>query len=478
VWVPWLQQAACRVLCATVLLVTTCLCPVLFKAPKPRAALDPACPCPLQLRRAAAQALGLLAEVEGQRFARRLPDLLPAAAEILRVQCAFTTLSEVEVEGATGEEEELASCPRWQEGYACLLMVEKAGTQAGLQQEAWVQGGAAKRLWAACTELLLHRHLWVRKAAVRVLGLGLAGGAVSEALLGQVEGGAGGLALRLYMQLEAEVTDEALCLQAVKCLVYVASRLHQQQPPPQEDVAAAANGSAAVAAAAGGVGEGEEQEAGDADGFEEQQEEQQDEDEEGSEEEQEQQDDGDGDGDGSGKVAAITFKGLITRMAKLADEQRYARLQPRLAALKFMAALATSLGAAAVAPYLRHMLRPLYRITEPSAAGRATPEEVRELGEQVLAHLRELVGADTLLAAYNAAREGVKKVRGERKQKAALRAMVDPEAAAKRRLANSARKAVGKARKIEEARRAKSARTYGGGVKKKHGKGGRGGRGR
>lgn len=416
--------------------------------------------------------------MEGQRFARRLPDLLPAAAEILRVQCAFTTLSEVEVEGAAGEEEELASCPRWQEGYACLLMVEKAGTQAGLQQEAWVQGGAAQRLWAACTELLLHRHLWVRKAAVRVLGLGLAGGAVSEALLGQVEGGAGGLALRLYMQLEAEVTDEALCLQAVKCLVYVASRLHQQQPPPQEDgAAAAANGSAAADVAASGEGEEEQQDAGDADGSdEEQQQEEEEEEEGGSEEEQEQQEDGDG--GGSGKVAAITFKGLITRMAKLADEQRYARLQPRLAALKFTAALATSLGAAAVAPYLRHMLRPLYRITEPSAAGRATPEEVRQLGEQVLAHLRELVGADTLLAAYNAAREGVKKVRGERKQKAALRAMVDPEAAAKRRLANSARKAVGKARKIEEARRAKSARTYGGGVKKKHGKGGRGGRGR
>jgi hypothetical protein len=61
-------------------------------------------------------------------------------------------------------------------------------------------------------------------------------------------------------------------------------------------------------------------------------------------------------------------------------------------------------------------------------------------------------------------------VRSERKQKEAVQRMVDPEAAAKRRLANSARKAVGRQRKIEDSKRAKSARTYAGGVKKKGGK--------
>jgi hypothetical protein len=46
----------------------------------------------------------------------------------------------------------------------------------------------------------------------------------------------------------------------------------------------------------------------------------------------------------------------------------------RLAALRFLAALASRLGGPAVGPYLPLMLRPLYRITE---AASGNPEEVR-----------------------------------------------------------------------------------------------------
>ena len=46
----------------------------------------------------------------------------------------------------------------------------------------------------------------------------------------------------------------------------------------------------------------------------------------------------------------------------------------RLAALRFLAALASRLGRTAVAPYLPLMLRPLYRITE---AASGNPAEVR-----------------------------------------------------------------------------------------------------
>jgi len=43
----------------------------------------------------------------------------------------------------------------------------------------------------------------------------------------------------------------------------------------------------------------------------------------------------------------------------------------RLAALRFLAALASRLGRAAAAPYLPLMLRPLYRITEASSGNTA-----------------------------------------------------------------------------------------------------------
>jgi U3 small nucleolar RNA-associated protein 20 len=199
--------------------------------------------------------------------------------------------------------------------------------------------------------------------------------------------------------------------------VYLGGKLHQQAPPLEalQGQLRASKGVAAAgaAAAAAGDGGGRQQEGANvqAEGADEEQEEVGSEEGgssggEESDELEQQLDQG-----GPAKLAAITFRGLITRMARLADEQRYARQVPRAAALKFIAALSSSLGAAATAPYLRNMLRPLYRLAEPGQA-RAAPEEVRQLGEQVLAHLRDLVGADVLLAAYNSAREGVKKVRG------------------------------------------------------------------
>lgn len=60
---------------------------------------------------------------------------------------------------------------------------------------------------------------------------------------------------------------------------------------------------------------------------------------------------------------------------------------------------------------------------EASAASAATPPEVKALGEEVLAHLRDVVGSDSLLAAYNAARESVKGKRAQRKRKAALQVL-------------------------------------------------------
>lgn len=60
----------------------------------------------------------------------------------------------------------------------------------------------------------------------------------------------------------------------------------------------------------------------------------------------------------------------------------------------------------------------------------AVPEDVKLLGEEVLAHLRDLMGSDALLAAYNAAREHVKSRRSERKQKSVLQVSGDAAALA------------------------------------------------
>jgi hypothetical protein len=79
------------------------------------------------LRRAAALTLGLLAEVEGARFGRRMKLLLPPLTAVLRWQ-AVNNSSESEVDVGA---ELLGNCPRWQEGYACLVLLEKVAAKVG-----------------------------------------------------------------------------------------------------------------------------------------------------------------------------------------------------------------------------------------------------------------------------------------------------------------------------------------------------------
>jgi U3 small nucleolar RNA-associated protein 20 len=184
------------------------------------------------------------------------------------------------------------------------------------------------------------------------------------------------------------------------------------------------------------------------------------------------------------ELGSLTVNGLIRRMVRLADDKSYVRQLQRGAAIRFIAAISSRLGAVKVEPFLPVLLRPLFRITEPGALGNS--EEVKILGDEVMAHLRSLVGADVLLAAYNTARETVRKQRGERKRRAAVQTMVDPEAAAKRKIRAAERKKGGKKKAMEEVRRMRSAGIVvknkkgvpSGGGKFGKGGGGRGGGGR
>ncbi len=68
-------------------------------------------------------------------------------------------------------------------------------------------------------------------------------------------------------------------------------------------------------------------------------------------------------------AGSLTLHGLVRRMARLADDKTYARQLQRGIALRFIAAVASRLGAERVLPYLPLLMRPLYRITEPGGWG-------------------------------------------------------------------------------------------------------------
>ncbi|GFR52616.1 hypothetical protein Agub_g15132, partial [Astrephomene gubernaculifera] len=442
----------------------------------------------------------------------------PGVLRILERQAALT---EGEEDAAAAHDDESAAadaaCPGWQEAYYSLLLLEKVAAQAGAAL-AWpapaaaaagATAAAAKQqappapqsaaLWEGFVRLLLHRHVWVRKAAARLVGYGLAAPRVCGGLMAGRAGRAGQLAFAFFLQLECEEADEATCLQAVKCLVSLSVHLHREAP----EGAAATNGTQhqkqqqqqglashkrlrTEPAAAAADGEEDEAEAVD---------EQEEEEEEGVDgedaangggataEEAEAEDaaeEGEG-AEGAADAAAedaeddagdavsmaaqvrrraFTLRGLVRRMARLADDGRWTRSRQRAAALRWTAAAASALGPEAVAPHLPVLLRPLFRISEAAAAPGGTSrvaEDVRLLAEEVMAHLRGLVGSEVLLGAYNAAREHVRGLRAERKRRAAVRGMLDPAAAAAARLRHNARKAEGRKRKMELMKRERGA---------------------
>lgn len=430
-----------------------------------------------RLNRASAQALGILAEVEGAGFARRVPALLPQLAEVLEARAEQdAAAAEAAAYAEPGEAEDLLNAaPGWQEAYCVLLLLQKL-LDCTAAQLAWEAGHAQQRCWAGAHRLLLHRHQWVRKASGRLVGAGLAAPSVGEPWLqARGAGAAGALALSFFRQLDSDAADEALGGQAVKCLVFLCVRMHEDDaaagklPPPLRMSGAAkpaaANGGGA--AVHGGLAEGQEEGAADAaevegngnghgaaaadsgsDGEGEGDEEAQ----EGGEEAQEEAEETAADEVAAGSLA---LRGLVRRMARIADDKTYARQLQRGTALRFIAALASRLGPERAKPFLPLLMRPLYRITEPGASG--NPPDVCTLADEIVGHLRALVGADSMLSAYNQAREAVRRQRGERKMKAALQTLVDPEAAAKRKMRNQQRKSSGKRKQMDRVKQMRQA---------------------
>lgn len=402
-----------------------------------------------RLVRASAQALGIIVEVEGAAVARRLPELLPAVSAVLRDRAALNDEAEEDEEhNNDGPGNSSSSAPGWQEAYYCLVLLEKV-LGAAPQCLAWNVGAGAQGCWSAARALLLHRHAWVRKAAGRVIGAGLGEPSVGPAMLADGDSTLpGALALSFFRQIESNTADQDLAGQAVKCLVFLSLLMWEADEAAgrvpswrAKKVNMDSNGEGAeVNGANGAEGNGHE-------GAEEQEQEE----EEADKEEEE------ADENAASEAAAgsLTVHGLVRRMMRLADDKSYVRQLHRGAALRFIAALASRLGASKVEPYLPVLLRPLYRITEPGALGNT--QEMKTLGDEVMGHLRSLMGADVLLAGYNAARDSVRRQRGERKRRAAVQTLVDPEAAAKRKIRAQERKKGGKRKALEEVRRMRSA---------------------
>eukprot|EP00803_Ostreobium_quekettii_P010225 evm.model.scf_622.2 EVM.evm.TU.scf_622.2 scf_622:22710-43215(-) len=195
-----------------------------------------------RLRTVGSQTLGLIAEVSGEQFSRYEAKALDGISAVLAAHVLVSDCNKDELEN----DSECAPVEGWQEAYHSLLLVEKLvailgpssllictidGTENGHKRP-------ASKVWMCAVHLLRYPHSWVRKAAARLVGVGLAaqGVGVGDTPEGHVGAGCGTtlgglgvgeLAFMLYLVLEADGVDKDLATQAVKCLVWISPELNK-----------------------------------------------------------------------------------------------------------------------------------------------------------------------------------------------------------------------------------------------------------
>ena len=381
-----------------------------------------------RLRRAAAQLLGLAVEAAPAAVARAWgAHLAPAlAAALARAERADADASAVAVAGGCGggggggaeegeacfevdERDGTAALPRvvapgWQEAYYCCTLLEKAWRSVAVKPLLGA-AGADEPLWAAAgLRLALHRHAWVRAAAARLLGLYCArcgaDGTRADAPDGGALAGAGlGRAARSQAAALASAgLNQASQAQVVKNLVFLtaAAMLRAHAAPPE--VAPPLQ----VAPPDDGDGEQEELE--------------------------------DEQAGGDARFARWLLRRVCACGAPGTPESA------RLAVLRWSAGVASRAAPALSgdADAAQQLLGVAYRATE--GASENTPEGVKALGEEVIAHLRATLPPAAFAAAYAAVRSAAAARRLKRKSERALEAVVDAGAAQRRRNARADKK--------------------------------------
>ncbi|CAE6388887.1 unnamed protein product [Rhizoctonia solani] len=114
---------------------------------------------------------------------------------------------------------------------------------------------------------------------------------------------------------------------------------------------------------------------------------------------------------------------------------------------RWFAAMASHLPAPTLETFLPHMLAPVYRVAEEDTMKDTELDDLKTLTHELQALLQQRTGTTAFANAYSRIRQGVVRVRRERKIQRATQAATHPEAAARRKLQRNITKKEGKKRK-------------------------------
>ncbi|KAH7909651.1 armadillo-type protein [Hygrophoropsis aurantiaca] len=415
----------------------------------------------VQLVRVAMQVYGLVLDVlqrDTEPYIRALLDDVNAALE-RSVQQLSQAHGETDRDGeSTRMEIDLD----WQVPYQSLIALSKVlrvfpeYTTDGVVSEPTTNGGTdgdggkAKITWAHVTAHLLFPHAWVRTAACRLVGVLFA--AVPVAPPREASNSTDNplstrrmraIAEKLALQLKSEHLDEPLSLQIVKNLFYIGKCFYAVPPRTIEE-------------------DGREEDANDEDGG-------QEEDGDGG-----QEDDDDEGGEiesaaGAGQAATPQKRDKRTQthndplpwlFSKLSYQARSAHIARRnrsrceptwhhqpTSIFRWFAAMASHMSPARLRPFLPHILAPLYRVAEDDTIRDAGMDGLKTLTAELTDLLQTRLGTTAFAGAYNRVRQGVLRVRQERRSGRVVLATTNPAAAAKRKMARNAGKKESRKRK-------------------------------
>ncbi|THV05319.1 hypothetical protein K435DRAFT_120793 [Dendrothele bispora CBS 962.96] len=286
--------------------------------------------------------------------------------------------------------------------------------------------------WKLIVDHLLFPHAWVRTASCRLLGT-LFGATEVRAPTSEPEpeseynpvkflpfskSGMKVIAGKLCTQLKSEHLDEALSLQIVKCLFFI-GKCFALVPFPEQRTANDED--------AGKQIEDEEDESG-------------------------QEESSDNTGNDLpwlfSKLSYQVRSALIARRNRSSSKTNWFH-QP-LSIIRWFAAMASHLEASVLERFLVHILSPVYRIIEDDTVHDSKMEELKSLSTELQDLVQSKVGTTKFSLVYSQIRQGVAKVRRERKEARVLQVAMDPQAAANRKMSRNMVKKESRKRKGRE----------------------------
>ncbi|XP_069376458.1 small subunit processome component 20 homolog isoform X3 [Paralichthys olivaceus] len=413
------------------------------------------------LRRLGAQICGLFVEVEEEKFARRLKDLLP----LLEKEINPDNYEDIE------EEQDEKGADRLLFSY--LTLITKLCKYCGLLQ-LHNPDDTLLNIWGHIEAHLRHPHCWVWLTASQLFGQmfaaqqaeqlvtvwrGEQGDAASQSattafITSNLDKKIRELALSFSHQLQSKFLDTASGEQVIKNLLFVGKVIYLISP--ESDVTSAEEEVKEMEEEEQEQqrenedeveGEGKEEEAGKEAGKEAEKEAEEngkEEEEKGEENEKEEEDEDDKD---DRPPSLLWLMKKLCLMAKREAAHTPKVHVKRTCVFKFLGALAMDLGKEGLGPYLTTIISPLYRELDSTYAEQ--DPTLKNLAQELIELVKRKVGLEKFSLAFSAVQKEFSQRRVARKRHRAMQAVANPDIAAKKKLKKHRNKIEAKKRKIE-----------------------------